>query len=227
MILSGATNTTGPITELNRVNFDTATSRYVNGANDSAGPSAYVNMQNATAYIQANVYSSGGNFYSSKSSAPSHAFNCSLANGSASFALTTLPSSARLASQMLSGITGMTTTSVQSGTFTGGVAYWDNWPTAYTDQSGITDESIRYYSVNISTGAFGTSPTPNVAGTVYNITIPTTPTSTQAYFAESTNGADKRFYSNVATPSSGQVTIDISRVGNILQPYACADNYCD
>jgi hypothetical protein len=230
MILSGATNTIGPITELNRINYATASYQNVSAGNSSSGPSTYIRQENADGSIETNVYSTGNYFNSFKNTAPSHTYNCSLANGSASFALTTLPSSARLASQMLSGITGITTTNVVSGSFTGGVAYWDNFYSGYELDMGARapdDASIRYFSLNMSTGAFGTSPTPNVAGTSAVISIPTTPTSTSAYFSESINNGTKSLYLNVDKGNAGNLTLDITRIGNLLQPYACANNYCD
>lgn len=227
MILSGATNTTGPITELNRIDYATASYQNVAASNSPSGPTTYIYQVNAGGYMETNVYNNGSYFNSFKSTAPSHTYNCSLANGSASYALTTLPSSARLASQMLSGITGITTTNVVSGSFTGGVAYWDNFPSGYSQNPAQDDESIRYYSLNMSTGAFGTSPTPNVAGTSAVISIPATPTSTSAYFSESINNGTKSLYLNVDKGNAGNLTLDITRIGNLLQPYACANNYCD
>jgi hypothetical protein len=225
MIVSGAPSGTTTISELNRINYDTATNQYVSGQNDSGGPGAYIYLSGASGYTYAYNNSGGGGFYSSKTSAPTHSFGCSLTNGTASFALTTLPSSARLASQMLSGITGITTTAVVSGSFTGGIAYWDNWSSSYTNNPMTTDESIRYFSLNISTGAFGTSPTPNTVGSSYVVTIPTTPTSTYAYFTESSNSGAKSFSAWADNTTTGPVAICIERVGNLLKPYY--GTYCD
>jgi hypothetical protein len=227
MILSGAPMGTTTISELNRINYATASYQTVSASNNPSGPSTYIYQSSAGGSIETNAYSTGSYFNSSKIAAPSHSYNCSLANGSASYALTTLPSSARLASQMLSGITGITTTNVVSGSFTGGVAYWDNFPSGYSQNPAQDDESIRYYSLNMSTGAFGTSPTPNVAGTSAVISIPTTPTSTSAYFSESNSNGTKSFYLNVDKGNVGYLTLDITRIGNLLRPYACANNYCD
>jgi hypothetical protein len=225
MILSGAPMGTTTITELNRINYATASYQNVVGSNSPSGASTYIYQRNAGGSIETNVYSAGNYFNSSKSTAPSHSYNCSLANGSASFAFATLPSSARLASQMLSGITGITTTGVVSGSFTGGVGYWDNWSSGYTDNPSTADETIRYFSLNMTTGAFGTSPTPNVVGNSYVVTLPTTPTSTYAYFSESINAGTKTFQASAASTSAGQVQICISRVGNLFKPFD--GNYCD
>jgi hypothetical protein len=225
MILSGAPMGTTTISELNRINYASATSQYVSGSNSNSGPSVYMYQLNANGSITTQVYSSGSNFSSTKSSAPTHNYNCSLAGGTTSFALTTLPSSSRLASQMLSGITGITTTNVVSGTFTGGVAYWDNWRAGYTDNPLTTDETIRYFSLNMSTGALGTSPTPNVLGNNYVITLPTTPTSTSAFFSEYINAGEKSFNAYADIASTGPVSICIRRVGNLFQP--AHGTYCD
>jgi hypothetical protein len=221
MILSGAPSGTTTISEIHRINYATATFQSVSGSNDASGPSVYVYQSDSSGQIIAQAYPSGSYFNSSRS--PN--YTCSLANGSSSFALTTLPSSARLASQMLSGITGITTTGVVSGSFTGGVAFWDNWSSGYTDNLSTADETIRHFSLNMTTGAFGTSPTPNVVGNSYVVTLPTTPTSTYAYFSESIDAGTKTFQAYAASTSTGPVQICISRVGNLFKPFD--GNYCD
>ncbi len=225
MILSGAPMGTTTISELNRINYATASYQSVSASNNSSGPSVYIYQENADGFIETNSNSTGSYFNSSKSTALSHSYNCSLANGSASFALTTLPSSARFAGVMLSGITGITTTNVVSGSFTGGVAYWDNWRAGRTDNPATTAESIRYFSLNMSTGAFGTSPTPNTVGTNYVVTFPTTPTSTYAYFNETNVNGTKSFSAYADNPTTGGVSICVSRVGNLFKPFY--GTYCD
>jgi hypothetical protein len=223
MILSGAPSGTTTISEIHRINYATAKSQNVYAANSPFGLTLSIYQEDATEHLSASINPSSSDFRSSK--LPS--YRCSMANGTSSFALTTLPSSARLASLMLSGITGITTTEVISGSFTGGVAFWDNWYSTYEANPSTTDESIRHFSLNMSTGAFGASPTPNVSGTAYVITLPTTPTSTEATFSESMGNGEKSFYLNVVTPSSGNLSVYFRRIGNLLRPEPCVNNYCD
>ncbi len=213
MIVSGAPSGTTTISEINRLNYATAEFKSVSGQNSTSGPRAEVYMSNSAGIISAEVTStgSGGSFYSAKSTAPLHSFNCSLANGSASFALTTLPSSARLASQMTNGITGIDTTSQPgaSATFVTGVATWDG--------VGGGSSPYRYTQLNVNTGALGGSATSTGTFVTTVITLPTTPTSTYAYVNEDMANGNKGFYTSIEQ-TSGTFVLNIQRIANLLNP---------
>jgi hypothetical protein len=210
MIVSGAPSGTTTISEIIRLNYATAGYKSVSGQNSASGPSASVSLSDASGYIQADVFSGGGSFYSTKVT-PAHNFGCSLVNGSASFALTTLPSSARLASQMTNGITGVDTSTQPgaSATFVSGVATWDGL--------GGGSSPYRYTQLNVNTGALGSSA--NSTGTFATtvITLPTTPTSTYAYFNEDIDNGNKGFYAAIQQ-TSGTFALNIQRIANLLKP---------
>jgi hypothetical protein len=218
MILSGVAGTATSVTELHRISVASSTYRIVEGQNDTNGPSVYVEMKKDN--DEMSITSRKSNFNSSKASSPSHEISCSLAGGTTSFALTSLPSSARVASVMTSGITGIDTTEVQFGTFTGGVATWDNLSSGSPLPPPPDDQAIRFISLNVNTGAIGTSATATGTFATTAITIPTTPTSTNAYFAEEVSNGNKNFYFDVARTVGGSLQVFFERVGNLLKVYA-------
>jgi hypothetical protein len=212
MILTGAPTGTTTIGEILRINYSTASYRYVEADINDVGPGvvrAYIHLRDASGN---NIYSRNtSNYLIAYKQSNDTNYNCSLTNGSSSYALTVPPSSARLSSEMLSGITGITTTNVLSGTFTGGVAYWDN--DRFVNGP---DQNVRYFSLNMSTGAFTTSPSPSVpptSVTSYPLTLPNN-TSTYGFFSEEINNGQKNFYFEVGN----NIRMYITRIGNILRP---------
>jgi hypothetical protein len=223
MILNGAPTGQG-IQELRRINFATSTNSIVKGQNTVSGPGVSIELINGDDTMQASVGLGDDSFYSSFYDPDVDGYSyitCSVSNPSTAFFLNALPSSARLAKEMLNGITGLTNRAIRAGnTFTGGVVFWDNWPAFEPESPTQADRDIRHFSLNMSTGVFGTSPNPNVVGTTYNVTIPTTPTSTLAYFSEIKAGGNKKFVARIdaATPSSARVNVCLFREGDVLTP---------
>jgi hypothetical protein len=213
MIFTGAPTGTTTIGEILRINYSTATYRYVDADINSSAPgisSVYIDLGDASGN---NIYSRNtSNYLNAYKQSNNTSYNCSLTNGTSSYALTVPPSSARLSSEMLSGITGITTTNVLSGTFTGGVAYWDN-----DRDARAPDQNVRYFSLNMSTGAFTTSPSPSVpptSVTSYPLTLPNN-TSTYGFFYEEIDNGQKNFSFQVGN----NIRMYIERIGNILKPY--------
>lgn len=213
MIFSGAPDGTTTVSVLNRINYSSATYRFVQGTNGEGGPSAFVELDKEQGEDYDYMYAGtggGGYFYSQKESSPSHSINCSLTSGTTSFALTSLPSAARVASLMTSGVTSISTTSGQPGTsatFAGGVATWDG--------IGSGTSPYRYVQFNVNTGALATGATATGTFTATTINIPTTPTSTYATFYEETDGDEKSFYARVEQ-TLGAYQVSFSRLANVL-----------
>jgi hypothetical protein len=208
MVVTGAPTGTTTISELVRVNYAAADVQYVVGTNGPAGPAVliFAVSNSAEAGMQLLQNPSGGSFSAGNANL---SVNCSLTNGSASFALTTLPSSARVANYMTNGITGIDTTYVP-GTFTGGVATWDN--------GGSSLPSDRFVNYNVNTGAIGTAASAAGPFAATAITIPTTPTSTNAIFYELNDSGTKTFAFGVERSPGNSLSIAFSRIGNLLLP---------
>jgi hypothetical protein len=217
MILRGAPSGTTTISELRRINYASATYRYVDGRNAENGPRAYVQLRDGKDNMYAETYGDGY-FYSYKVGVTPSTYGCSLAGGTTSFALTSLPSSARVASLMTSGITGIDATSVQFGTFTGGVATWDNLEGGSAPPP-TDDQAIRFISLNVNTGAIGTSATATGTFATTAITVPTTPTSTYAFFSEEISEGVKSFNFEVARSVGGNLEVYFRRIGNLLKVF--------
>jgi hypothetical protein len=209
MALTGALSGTTTISQIKRINYADATGASVSAGN-SGGVFADVSLSQVSDYLSA--YSSG--FFSSNSSAGT--INCNFTGSALSLAV--LPSAARLSSEMLSGITSIDTSRLSgTGTFAAPLAYWDNYGTS------SSYAGVRYFSLNMTTGAFTTSPSPSiprVSETTYPLTVPAN-TSTNAYFSERISSGVKSFFFN----SNALPCVSFQRVGNALRPEDY--NYCD
>ena len=216
MILNGAPSGTTTVSELLRVNYATADFKYLTGSNSIDGQQVRIQMMKDSDELRASTYGAG-NFVVAKSSLPALFSTCSLAGGTASYALTSLPSSQRYASVFTNGVTGIDNTIVASGTFTGGVATWDNL--IFGNSLSLNDQPIRYVSLDISSGAIATSASPTGPFATTLITVPTTPTSTYAYFEEEMDGTEKYLTIEMARGSGLQdFSLYVERVGNLLKP---------
>jgi hypothetical protein len=223
MILNGAPSGTTTVSELQRIDYADAYYKFIDGVNSVDGPRAFVMLDNVVGYIRASTYQAGS-FSAEKRSAPYHNFSCSLADGSTSFALTSLPSSQRYASLLTNGITGIDNTEVASGTFTGGVATWDN--VASGSALPIDDQPIRYASLDINSAAIATSASPTGTFASLPITLPTTPTSTYAYFYEEFDDGQRNLFLRFARGSALQdFALYVERIGNLLKPYPQLNKY--
>jgi hypothetical protein len=229
MILNGVEQGGENTRVLRRINFLESEYSAVEGINESSVLGASIRLGIASDSMQASVgfQNREDRFYSEFSGV---ALDCDIVNPSTAFFLNTLPSSTRLAKELLNGITSLTTRSVNAGnTLTGGVAFWDNWSLGAPSMPTAADLAIKYFSLNLSSGVFGTSPNPNVVGTTYNVTIPTTPTSTLASFSESKFAGNKKFEARIdpATPSAARIDVCLFREGPELTPNdeSCGKRY--
>lgn len=214
LIFSGAVGTATAVTTIVREDYAEANDPYWE---------AGVNPKRAYAYLKSptkeiNAYYEDGSSNLFTASEGSSNYDCTLTNGTASFTLSQPVSPQRVANKMLSGITSIDTTSVSSGTLTGGVAAWDNWNGTTSNPA---QTSVRYLSLNMSTGQLTGSPSPSLPAsspTVFSL-LPNN-TSTYGYYYEYLYQGKKQAYLETDTPSTGSFEFFIERVGNALRPYA-------
>jgi hypothetical protein len=214
LIFSAAVGTATSVATVIREDYSEANDPYWEaGVNPKA---AYAYLKSPTKQIDAYYRNNGStNVFLAKDSTSN--FECTLTNGSASFTLSQPISPQRIADKMLAGITSIDTSEVNSGALSGGVASWDNWDNTTINSA---QASVRYLSLNMSTGQLTGSPAsslPPSTPTVFSSLLPSN-TSTYGYYYEYIEEGVKKASLVTNTPSTGAFEFYIERIANALRP---------
>jgi hypothetical protein len=224
MIFSGAPAGSSTVSELNRINYATATDQEVRGQTSSSGPRLSFYLGQDGNSMSASTFDHGnnrGNFQSYKASEAPLFYSCSLVNGTQAFTLNVLPSSQRVGKHMTSGVTGITTPSGTTASFSAGLITWDNLQV----NGGTTPVDLRpfrFFQINTATGAIATSN--SATGPFSNpwaVSFPMTPTSIFVRFEEKVDAGIKSLALEADQPGvSIPVQFYFERDGNTFTPYA-------
>jgi hypothetical protein len=224
MIFSGAPAGSTTVSELNRINYATATDKEVKGQTNPSGPQLSFELGQDGNSMSASTYDHGnnrGNFQSYKASEAPLFYSCSLVNGTQAFTLNVLPSSQRIGKHMTSGVTRITTPTGTTASFNAGLITWDNLQV----NGGTTPVDLRpfrFFQINTATGAIATSN--SATGPFSNpwtVSLPIMPTSTFVRFEEKVDTGIKSLALEADQPGvSLPVQFYIERDGNIFTPYA-------
>ncbi len=210
LVVTAGLGTATSATEFVRVNDATAVEKDVWGSLSGSSTDLNLYYENADGTeIYGEVETSGletETLLRAKSS--THQIDCSLAAGTSAFTLTVLPSSARVASTYLSGVTGTTVdTSELAGatyTFVNSVISWDS--------GGTSTYADRFLSFNVVTGELKTGT--SMASITRTIALSTVVTpSTNVYYEEwIQDDGNREVYFELST----NVDIYMNKVGNAL-----------
>jgi hypothetical protein len=223
LIFSGAPGTSTAVVEIVKIKYEEATYRYIESSQGDNTARAYMHLEKDDARINAGWFDNPYyDTFNAQASISAPEYFCTLSSGSASFSLKREINEARLAATMLKGVNQISNDNLISnvqGTFTGGVAYWDNHGNGLPNGNAAQD-AIRYLSLDLSTGVVNTSATPSVPfGTPTNLrlALPTN-TSTYGYFNEVDNKGQKGFGFQVLPSIGAQIKIFFNVVGNVFSP---------
>jgi hypothetical protein len=206
MVVSAGLGTATSATEFVRVNDATAKEKDVWGS--LSGSSTYLDLyfENADG---TNIYgeaSASGHELTAESA--TQRIRCGLTNGASAFTLAMLPSSARLVSTYLAGVTGTTVDTSQlygaTYTFANNIISWDSGLTStYADQ---------FLSFNVVTGELKTGTSMVSITRIIALSTTVTPTTNVYYEEWMTSSGNRDVYFDLDT----NVRIYISKVGNAL-----------
>jgi hypothetical protein len=212
--LSGAATGTNVVSEINRINYADATQSLLQ-ASGGAAAGVFKVLAEKSGGVSMQLNNDDGNVFSYAGGA-GVTNTCNFAGQA--MVLQIAPSNARVAQQMLSGITSMTTTGVVTGTFANSVANWDNWGAGAVGNA--NQQAIRFLSLNISTAAVTASATLGGAGTAINLSMPAGLDESYAYSEQITDSGRKSFTGSIVVPSGALLNVYIERRGNLLTPYS-------
>jgi hypothetical protein len=224
MIFSGAPAGSSTVSELNRINYATATDQEVRGQTSSSGPRLSFYLGQDGNSMSASTFDHGnnrGNFQSYKASEAPLFYSCSLVNGTQAFTLNVLPSSQRVGKYMTSGVTGITTPSGTTASFSGGLITWDN----LSENGGTVPfdlQPFRHVQINAATGAVATnSSATGPFSKPLALSFPMTPTTSFVLFKEAIELGEKSFSLEADQPGvSLPMQVYFERLGSTFTPYA-------
>jgi hypothetical protein len=229
LTFSGAPGTSTAVIDILQMKYADATYRLVDSEVGVRASSANATLRQGDKYIMSFWYNNGiDSDFVAKTSASAPEYKCRLPLGADSYSLKHAIDESRLAAKVLKGVNQISSENLHSSStaaLTGGVAYWDNHFDGLASAD-AAQNAIRYFSVNLTTGAIFASPAPSVpavSATNIALALPTATTS-YGYFFEAESDGEKRAYLQIEPSMGASIRVYLKVLANILKPQALVNS---